>query len=660
MGFWAFFWGIVNNFATCNQNITRLLSGANSPERHTEGEHITGIKFMANERKTENLVRNLLKSKGYYDDKNIIVEEQASDHPKIDKLLKSASKSGKGRGYPEFIIRFKDNPDNVVVIECKADISKHESKNRKKYKDYAVDGAILYASCLKDEFNVMAIAVSGQNKKELKISQYLWLKGVQKYTDSNDKTILKPQSLFKVIEKQSAPIREEDLIKKAIEYNKQLHSYSINEADRCTIISSILVALQDRAFSNSFKQYHAEEDTDNYNPNKAFIDALLGACKRVLEKRIHPKKMDIIMQEYQKIQSNYKLSNEYDLTNKTQEKNTILRDLVDDVNNNIMPYISKNVYDVLGKFYTQFIRYAGSNKKTGLVLTPPHITDFFCEVADLNENNIIFDPCCGTGGFLVSAMKYMLDKSGNDLDKHKKIRTNQLIGIEIRSEMFSHACSNMMMRGDGKSNIHFGDCFDPKLIKDIKKQNPDKAFLNPPYNGGASEQLEFVETALDCIEKDGICVSICQMSVAISDGHDTIEIKKRLLKKHTLLAVFSMPNDLFHPAAGVITCIIIFKAHSPHPVRKETFFGYYKDDGFVKIKNKGRLDINNKWQSLKEEWLNAYQNSKNVEGLSVTKCVGAEDEWCAEAYMKTDYSKITQASFEDVIKKYALFNLMNG
>ena len=202
---------------------------------------------------------------------------------------------------------------------------------------------------------------------------------------------------------------------------------------------------------------------------------------------------------------------------------------------------------MLGKFYTQFIRYAGTDKKIGLVLTPSHITDLFCDLADLNESCKVLDPCCGTGGFLVSAMNYMLNKSGSNLNKHKKIKGTQLIGIEKESDMFSHACSNMMMRGDGKSHIHHGDCFDEELKKQVLKESPDRALLNPPYSEPEDRQLEFIENAMECISSDGICVAICQMSTVVSTKKKTLEIRNRLLEKHTLEAVLSMPDTPISP-----------------------------------------------------------------------------------------------------------------
>ncbi len=619
---------------------------------------------MVNESKTENIVRDLLREKGYYGNQNIVIEEKASDNPKIQKLLKRASKGGDGAGYPEFIISFKDNPDDLIVIECKASISKHESKNRDKHKDYAVDGVILYANYLKEEFNTIAVAVSGENDKEKKISTFLWLRQNYTYKDIQDKLFLKSKELEALVKQQSKPFAEEELIKKAIEYNSFLHKYSIPEVERCTLISAILIALQHKPFLHGYKFFSpvAEEEKDDKenkkkkkSENAKLIDSLLTACESVLEKNnLDSEKTKIIISEYSKFRNNADFNSDtfYNKKTKKNELNTLLRDFISLINQDILPHINESEFDVLGKFYTQFIRYAGGDKKTGLVLTPSHITDFFCDIAELSVDDIVFDPCCGTAGFLVSAMNYMIEKAGNDSEKKQTIKSKQLIGIEKRADMFSHACSNMMMRGDGKSHILYGSCFDEKNKDIIKKQKPTKGFLNPPYqDGNADEQLEFVENTLECLVKDGICVAICQMSTVVSDDKKVVEVKNRLLKNHTLEAVFSMPDDLFNPVT-VNTCILVFKAHNPHSQSRKTFFGYYKDDGFVKTKNNGRTDRNGKFGNIKKIWLEKYFDKDNVAGLSVTKIIGDEDEWCAESCMETSYKNLSDSSFVDTIHNF--------
>ena len=128
-----------------------------------------------NEKKTEQIVSRHLDSDPYK--KQVNVEMQKSDIPKINKLLKFASKKADGEGKPEFIITFKEAPNFLLVIECKADVTKHQSKTLDKYAGYAVDGVLLYASFLSKEYDVLAIAVSGQTQKELRVSHYLQLKG---------------------------------------------------------------------------------------------------------------------------------------------------------------------------------------------------------------------------------------------------------------------------------------------------------------------------------------------------------------------------------------------------------------------------------------------------------------------------------------------------
>jgi hypothetical protein len=145
---------------------------------------------MSNERKTENLVRDSLRKPDYYDSDCLTrVEEQKSETGSIKRLLKSASKTGKGgTGAPEFIISNSDTPDFLIVIECKADIKHHESNNRDNPVGFAVDGALNYAEYLAKGFNVIAIAGSGQTQSQLKISTFLHPKGAPKAKELHTKS----------------------------------------------------------------------------------------------------------------------------------------------------------------------------------------------------------------------------------------------------------------------------------------------------------------------------------------------------------------------------------------------------------------------------------------------------------------------------------------
>jgi len=150
------------------------------------------------------------------------------------------------------------------------------------------------------------------------------------------------------------------------------------------------------------------------------------------------------------------------------------------------------------------------------------------------------------------------------------------------------------------------------------------------------------------------------MQSGLAQKGKIFELKKRLLQKHTLEAVLSMPNELFFNSnIGMVTCVMIFTAHKPHTRNKETYFGYYKDDGFVKRKPKGRIDAYVRWENIKNKWVSYYINRKEEAGFGVNKIVTDKDEWCAEAYMETDYSLLNEESFVNTLLNYASFLFFN-
>ncbi len=595
---------------------------------------------MANERITENIVRKHFNS---YSDE-CTIEEQKSLIPKIDKLLKNASKKGNEKGHPEFIISsLKNNPDFIIVVECKANIAKHQSSTLDKYEEYAVDGALLYASFLSKEYDVLAIGISGQNLIELKVSHYLYLKGEKKPVPIFGNKLLDIESYINGYLTSPEKFRQDynALLDFSRELNVDLHHHKIPEKDRALLISSILIALDDKAFREAYK-YKESEELANF---------LVDTVSNVLRKAsLLGKKLDNLNIQFSFIKTDTSLS--------TKEK--VLKELIDEIDENINQFIKTHkYYDVLGQLYIEFLRYANSDTGLGIVLTPPHITELFSELAGVNKDSMVYDNCAGTGGFLISAMRKMTKDAKGDLEKGKQIKTKQIIGVEYQASIFALACSNMYIHQDGKANIINGDCFDNEVMEQVKKFNPTVGFLNPPYQVDKkkdTEELEFVLNNLEILQSGGTCIAIVPMQCALAQKGNKYEIKKQLLQKHTLEAVLSMPNELFFDSdIGVVTCVMIFTAYKPHPPNKETYFGYYKDDGFIKRKDKGRIDAFGNWENIKAEWVSSYINRKAKAEFSVNKIVTAKDEWCAEAYMETDYSNLSRQDFIRTIKNYVFF-----
>ena len=597
---------------------------------------------MKNERITEGIVRKDLDKAGIIAGAGFAIEEQKSANPRIEKLLKSASKSGDGVGKPEFLITKNGEADFIILIECKADTKYHASASLDQYKDYAVDGALLYAGHLSREYDVIAIGVSGQSEKDLLVSTYLYPKGATSpsvLSDENGAPIASILSWDRYLARATfdparAAARHADLMK----FSRELHNYmrdyaKITEAQKPLLVSGVLIALMDKGFEKAYSAYEGPELAQ-----KTFRAIRDGIGKAQLGENQEVKKRAVI-NAFSFIEHHPELS-KFD---PKKNESPLIR-IVRDLHAHVQPFMKDHPdFDVIGSFYAEFIRYTGGDGKgLGIVLTPKHITDLFADLAKLNKNSVVLDICCGTGGFLISAMKKMTEGVSEDEKRH--ILEHSLIGIEQEPQMFALAVSNMMLRGDGKTNLYQGSCFDDALFGKVAGK-ASAGFINPPYSqkGDELHEWNFVLRMLDGLGKNATGIVIVPMSLVIAPH----PLRERVLKEHRLEAVMSMPDDLFYPV-GVVTCIMVFTAHVPHESDKhhESWFGYWKDDGFRKDRIRGRIpDTEESWRNKKEQWLSDYTNRKVSAGHSVRKKVTAQDEWSAEAYLETDYTSLTVHDF---------------
>ena len=376
---------------------------------------------------------------------------------------------------------------------------------------------------------------------------------------------------------------------------------------------------------------------------------------------------------------------------------------------NIYRYIdtdSSEGQDILNMFFIAFNKYTGKADKNQ-AFTPDHITEFMCRVTGVDRSKRVLDATCGSGSFLVQAMVKDLadckrgkrEKEANDL--MRKVMEEHIYGIEVEEKAYGLSTTNMLIHGDGNSNIKFGSCFDCKDF--IKDADPDIILMNPPYNakpigipdkykavwGKAKDGKEdptkgfvFVHYLSDVIkemndkrETQGKPRKAVKMAVllpvaaAIGTSNFIKTEKIFMLENNTLDAVFTLPNEIFYPGASASACCMVFTLGEPH-VRpdgsvKETFFGYFKEDGFKKKKNLGRVeqfddDGNSIWKAIEDQWLKLFINHKSVDGLSATAEVSGDDEWLCEAYMKTDYTKLREDDFQQTLNNYLAHLLKEG
>lgn len=626
----------------------------------------------ANERNTENIVRGELRRLGYYKaGGKITVEEQKSQIEAVRRLMKAASKSGGGgSGSPEFIIS-SPATDFLAIIECKASEADHVSATCKSYlagkkvteddeayakrvQRFAVDGALHYAKHLGKEFNVVAIAVSGETAGSAVISTYLHTKGeaaakILRTKDGHELTNLIPwPDLVEhgTFDPAVQRLRAEELI----EFSRDMHIFmrdhaKLTENEKPLLVSGTLIALRNKAFAKAF---------DEYDPGELQNEWLEVIAKEVRKAEIPQAKKEKMVQPYSTIAAHPELGKATAAYPKG-----VLHELIKRLNEKVWPFISVyHDFDVVGQFYGEFLRYTGGDKKAlGIVLTPRHVTELFSLLANVTKDSRVLDICAGTGGFLISAM-HQMNKTANTEREKKKIRETGLVGVEPQPNMYALAASNMILRGDGKANLYQGSCFDPPIVQSIRAHKCNVGMLNPPFSQSDvnQQELNFIKQMLDCLKKGGVGLALAPVSCATAPH----PFKEVLLRHHTLDAVMSLPNELFYPV-GTVPCAMVFTANVPHAEsNRKTWFGYWRDDGFVKTKHRGRIDLQHRWTAIRDRWVETYRNREVRAGESVLKAIGPDDEWCAEAYMETDYSQITQKDFEQVVKNYAVFKLLGA
>lgn len=365
--------------------------------------------------------------------------------------------------------------------------------------------------------------------------------------------------------------------------------------------------------------------------------------------------------------------------------------------------------DLLNLFFIAFNKYTGKADKNQ-AFTPDHITEFACRVTGVNRNSRIFDGTCGSGSFLVQGMVKALadctNMSGTQGQKEAqqaKIKREHIYGVEIEEQAYGLSTTNMLIHGDGNSNIEFGSLFDSK--KFFHQAVPDIILMNPPFNAkpigipdryktnwGQSKNgkedptkgMVFVQFISDCVaEANAVRMRNNQstktvkmaviLPVAAAIGANKIlkDAKQRLLINNTLEAVFTLPNEIFYPGASVSACMMVFTLGQPHfdpatgEPNKATFFGYFKDDAHKKKKNLGRIeqfDKNNasKWKAVEDKWLKLFRNKTVEAGMSAMQEVTHEDEWLVEAYMETDYSTLTVDDFQNTVNNYLAYLVKEG
>ncbi|KGQ42376.1 class I SAM-dependent DNA methyltransferase [Gallibacterium anatis] len=594
---------------------------------------------------------------------------QGSEIKEIDDALKTASKSRTGNvGYPEFCGVVKDF---LIVIEDKADIAKHSKKDDSgliaqdtaSIKDYAVNGALHYGLHLAKHTSykkIIAIGVSGDEKRHQitplfinECGEYKELENLETFTLFSVDNI--DEYYFRNILKE--PTNEdkttEEILKDAKQLHEDLRNYgSIQDKDKPLIVSGILLALKEIDFKNFSLDNLNGDDliTDGDKIYKAIQDNLNRA-------QVQPEvKKDKLLSQFSVIKDTKVINEINENLGKTPLKH--YAEFIDKHIYHNIKYI-QSAEDYLGRFYGEFMSYSGGDGQTlGIVLTPKHIVELFCDLADLKPQDKVFDPCSGTGGFLIAAMHHMLQQADSDAQK-RKIKKEQLHGIELQPYMFTIATTNMILRGDGKSNLE---------QEDFMKQNPAQlqlkgcnvGMMNPPYSQGSKTnpnlyEIAFTEQLLDSIVEDGKVIVIVPQSSMTGKSKEEQAIKANILNNHTLEGVITLNKNTFY-GVGTNPCIAIFTTGIPHDKDKIVKFINFENDGFEVQKHIGLVETpyaKDKKSHLLDVWFDRIEAENK---FCVRTTIEAEDEWLHSFYYFNDEIP-SEADFEKTIADYLTFEV---
>lgn len=598
---------------------------------------------------------------------NIDFDPQGSNVLEINNALKTASKRGTGNaGFPEYVAVIDDF---LVVIEDKASLDKHLKYTEsgiidfsvKAVTDYAVNGAYFYAKHVAQNTNfhkIFALGVSGDAKHH-RITPvwvddregYKILPDVESFISFSSSNIFDYYTRFVLEESTDTEKTTEQILKDAAELHEYLRTYgSLKDQDKPLVVSGILLAL-DEIESGSFSLDFLVGDNVSTDGDKIF-DAISRRLKR---SNVGPDaKRDKLMSEFSIIRTSARLNEKDKKLGKTPLKF-------------YAEFLKKNVFDIIkyksssedfiGRFYGEFMSYSGGDGQSlGIVLTPSHICELFCELLDIKPCDIVLDPCCGTGGFLVAAMHHMINGVNDDTLK-KDIKKRHLHGFEIQSNMFAIACTNMILRDDGNSNIACLDFLNQNSAK-VQLKGSTIGMMNPPYSQGTKDdpaqfELSFIEHLLDSLVVGGKAAVIVPQSSMTGKYKAEAQFKASILKHHTLEGVITCNTDTFY-GVGVNPVIAVFTAHEPHPINKLAKFIDFRDDGFVVRPHIGLVEgpsAKDKRSHLLDVWFNRVEPESK---FCVSSLVNAEDEWL-HSYFYFNDEVPTEAEFEKTVVDFLTF-----
>ncbi|PLY09057.1 MAG: restriction endonuclease subunit M [Arcobacter sp.] len=558
--------------------------------------------------------------------------EQESLNSQIDKALKEYESKGGGKGgnRPDAKLLLKDKNTNYfpVLIEYKGVKGKLEKLNSngqvenktaknepnfKNIKDFAVNGAVHYANALLHHTNytdIIAIGMTGYKDAKGDIQHEIGVYFVskdnlgvgQRVGDFSDFSFLADKNFDSFIEDvKNLHLTQEELDTLKAQKEKEIdaslvklnndiyqNEKGLGENDRVYLVAASIIAT-----IGIPNKVPVLDKTDL--KSQTFVggrdgDIVIGRITAFLnEKGIPQEKKELIIRT---LSNTLLTENINKVQNGESQLKRVFTKIVDDLG---IYYKIGLTTDFTGKLFNEMYGWLGfsQDKLNDVVLTPSYIGTLLVKLARVNKDSYVWDFATGSAGLLVAAMNEMLNDAKESIpspdeltQKQIKIKAEQLLGLELLSSVYMLAILNMILMGDGSSNILNKDSladFDGNygFGKTDSKFPADAFVLNPPYSADGNGMV-FVQKALDMMNK-GYAAIIIQNSAGSGKAR---EYCKKILEKHTLYASIKMPVDIFIGKASVQTNIYVFKVNEKHHKDEMVKFINFSNDGYTRTNRK--------------------------------------------------------------------------
>lgn len=652
------------------------------------------------EEQVEDIAKKQLSEIKYYTKTEVINSE-------IEKALKIApSKSGgSGKNFPDIklFIETKDLRYIPVMIEVKGkkgDFIKLNSSGEieNKTKDgsphfnninkYAVNGAIHYANAIIEHTEsykeVIAIGINGYYQSDkIKLELGVYYVSAENYfipkkiDDYGDLTFLLPNNIDELIDKiTNLNLTSEEIEKKSKEVENDIEiklknlnqvmqdDLKISVGSRVELVTGLIMAGLGVDNKVSPLEINDLKGETGSKVNDGIV--IINKIDSFLEERNLPQeKKHMIINDLSRVFIYSDLWKPINGESKLKKVYTIVK-------NEIMPiFTSARHLDFTGKLFNVLNAWVDipDSDKNDVVLTPRYVTELMAKLAQVNKDSYVWDYAVGSAGFLISSMKLMIRDAEERINSPKelkekiaKIKYQQLLGIEKRSDIYLLAVLNMILMGDGSSNIIHKDSlteFDGKYEQgDLNgKDFPANVFLlNPPYSAPGKGFI-FVEKALSKME-NGRAAILIQENAGSGIG---LPYTKKLLQNNSLIASIHMP-DIFKGKAGVQTAIYVFNIGIPHNEKQIVKFIDFTNDGYTRQnRKKSGQDVNlkntNNAYERYDEIVNLVLYGKSYlryfsekEYIEDTISLNGDD-WTFSQHKKIDTIP-TEEDFKNTIKEY--------